>query len=563
MRKVYFLQLMFSVILSTVVSCGTRNDDYRICYDENNIIIRNERGSVLFPVSGKVDIKGSCIDGELLPGSILTMVEDNEDKRQTVIFEHCLADSSIQISTTTVYKRECIIEYDGIIGKCEGDLGLVRDSNVFVCGTPVLVGYTDKSKDSFAICPEYGALTPFYSKLEEKCYITKTIKAGDTLSTKLVIFNNGEKPIRLLCQPDGYNATFTIASHADIANSLVTRAVLWGTSDTTSADYGKKGMLSNGIVGTMSVFSKHTEQYRESEALEVLFFKELVDAAYRQGMEICPHTISYNPDGRADVVQYLPLLEQNYHCRNWIDHLLRKTNISCGLHSAGYDTESGYYIMDILHQYGYQYCWSYVDTPTEKEAPDDQLWKGHYMFPRHLVYQNERLAFPDGTCMWQYKNAWEMLGKMVEKKEYNPVHFMERVIDNCGVWTDHCYLSGDWNPLYEKDKKNREYKVLPKLESFFEFLKERKESGDVWNPTMSEFCDYMVKLENISIQRLSPRTYRICNYGNEAVNCSFFYKGDGIIALNGEPMKSKKVKNGMICWCTIEVGDGNVLTIKK
>jgi hypothetical protein len=321
-------------------------------------------------------------------------------------------------------------------------------------------------------------------------------------------------------------------------------------------------MLSNGIVGTMSVFSKHTEQYRESEALEVSFYKKIVDVAYQQGMEISPHTISYNPDGRADVIKYLPVLEENYHCRNWIDHLLRKTNISCGLHSAGCDTSSVYYIMDLLNQYGCQYCWSYVDIPAEKEAPDDQLWMGHYMFPKHLVYQNEKLAFPNGTYMYQYKNAWEQLEKMVVKKEYDPIQLMEEVIDNCGVWTDHCYLSGDWYPLYEKDKKKREYRILPKLESFFEFLKERKENGDVWNPTMSEFCDYMVDLENISIYRLSRGVYQICNFGEKDVNCSFYYCGDGLIILNGRPMHSKKVKNGMICWDSIEVVCGNLLIIK-
>ena len=557
--------MLFLSLVITMASCGSKGDYYRVYYNDNgkSIVIKKHNGSIIFPITGEVSIEGRCIEGELMPGAILTMVENNEDKLQTVIFEHSLQDSSIQISTKTIYKRDCVIEYDGIIGKCEGDIGFERDRNVFVCGTPVLVGYTDKSKKSFAICPEYGQLTPYYSKLEEEYYTTKTVKAGDTLSTKMVIFNNDECPIRLLCHPDGHCATFTIASHADIANSLVTRAVLWGTSDTTSIDYGKKGMLSNGIVGTMSVFSKHTEQYRESEALEVSYFKRLVNEAYRQGMEICPHTISYNPDSRQDVINYLPVLDTNYHCRNWIDHLLRRTNISSGLHSAGCDTASGYYIMDILHQYGYQYCWSYVDTPTEKEEPRDQLWSGHYMFPRHLVYQNEYLSFPDGTCMYQYKNAWEQLGKLIVKQEYDPVRFMECLIDNCGVWTDHCYLSGDWNKLYEKDKKKREYRILPKLESFFEYLKEKKMDGDVWNPTMSEFCDYMVNLENIDIQRLSKGVYQITNNGNESVNCSFYYKGHGLMTLNGGSMQLKQVKNGVVCWGNIGTGSNNLLIINK
>ena len=547
------------VFLTLIVSCGTKNNDYCICYKGNSIVVKNNKGSISFLVPGEVSIDGDIVNEELVPGTVLTMVDSDEDKEQSVIFEYSLQDSTIQITTTTWYKKDCVIEYDGIIGDCKGDMGLERDKNVFVCGTPVLVGYTDKTKKQFAICPEYGSLTPYYSKLEEKYYNTKTIKAGDTLSAKLVIFNNDERPVRLLCQPNGYNATFTIASHADIANTCVTRAVLWGTSDTTSVDYGKKGMLSNGIIGTMSVFAKHTEQFRGSEALEVPFFKSVVDLAYSQGMEISPHTISYNPDNRSDVLKYLPILDENYHCKNWIDHYLRTYNISIGLHSAGGNVEGSYYIMDLLQTYGYQYCWSYIDTPSENEEPRDQIWAGHYMFPRHLVYQNEHLAFPDGTLIYQYKNAWEQLQKTIVKPEYNPIQLMQSVIENCGVWTDHCYLSGDWNELYEKDRKKREYRIKPKLESFFEYLKERKENGDVWNPTMSEFCDYMVSLENVSILRLSRGTYRIINNGNEPVNCSFFYKGDGVITLNGVPMQSKQVKNGKIYWGIIETMAGGVI----
>ena len=56
--------------------------------------------------------------------------------------------------------------------------------------------------------------------------------------------------------------------------------------------------------------------------------------------------------------------------------------------------------------------------------------------------------------------------------------------------------------------------------------------------------------------------YQIVNNGNQPVNCSFFYKGNGLVTLNGKPMQSKQVKNGMVCWGNIEVGDDNELVIK-
>lgn len=561
--KILVGTLLFLGIPISFVSCGAKSDSYRIIYKGGTVIVKNNKGSVSFPVIGEVNISGQCVDGVLLPGASLTMVASNDDKEQTVVFEHVSQDSSIQISTSTYYKRDCVIENDGIIGECKGDIGFIRDKNVFVCGTPVLVGYTNKNKDFFAICPEYGPLTPYYSKLEEECHYTRTIKAGETLTARLVIFNNEERPIRLLCQPDGHGATFTIAAHADRARSLVIRAILWGTSDTTSIDYGKKGMLSNGIVGTMSVFAKHTEQFRAAEALEVPYFKEIIDMAYLQGFEICPHTISFYPDNRTRFVQYLPLFEENYHCRNWIDHFLRKGIESSGLHSAGGDVESECYVMDLLQQYGYQYCWSYIDTPTQAEMPEDQIWAGHFMFPRHLVYQNEHLAFPDGTAIYQYKNSWEQLEKLVVNKDNDPISFMESIIDNCGVWTDHCYLIGEFDKLYEKDNSKGEYKIHPKLDSFFKYLGEKIKEDNVWNPTMSEFCDYMVNLEKVNIQRLSRGTYQIINEGNESLNCSFFYNGEGFITLNGRPMQSRQVKKGIIYYGEIKAGDDNYLKIEQ
>ena len=156
---------LFLYVWVTLASCSNQVDYYHINYSENEIVVNNSKGRISFPVNGEVRIVGKNLNGELMPGGVLTMQNSNEDKEQTIVFEHSLQDSSIQISTTTYYKKDCVIEYDGIIGKCKGDIGFERDKNVFVCGTPVLVGFTDKTKEYFAICPEYGALTTYYSKL--------------------------------------------------------------------------------------------------------------------------------------------------------------------------------------------------------------------------------------------------------------------------------------------------------------------------------------------------------------------------------------------------------------
>ena len=169
-------------------------------------------------------------------------------------------------------------------------------------------------------------------------------------------------------------------------------------------------------------------------------------------------------------------------------------------------------------------------------------------------YQNEHLTYPDGTCIYQYKNTWEQLEKLIVGKDYDPIQFMEGIIDNCGVWTDHCYLIGEWEKLYVKDNKKREYRITPKLESFFKYVGEKKKEGTVWNPTMSEFCDYMVSLENVFVRRSSRGVYQIDNNGKEIVPCSFFYSGAGDLILNGKPVHVKQVKRGRIFWGELEPG---------
>src|SRR5690606_25978390 len=106
----------------------------------------------------------------------------------------------------------------------------------------------------FILSPNYGEMISHWDIVEDKYYKGIDIKKGEKNYVRFSVLKN-ETPIRMLCQPQGFNATFTIASHADRANVDVTKAVFYGTNNKRSADYKKKGMLSYGIKGTISVFA--------------------------------------------------------------------------------------------------------------------------------------------------------------------------------------------------------------------------------------------------------------------------------------------------------------------
>ena len=48
---ILFLVLpLLPCILITISSCTTKNNDYRIFYDGNSVIVKNNKGSISFPI---------------------------------------------------------------------------------------------------------------------------------------------------------------------------------------------------------------------------------------------------------------------------------------------------------------------------------------------------------------------------------------------------------------------------------------------------------------------------------------------------------------------------------
>ena len=92
------------------------------------------------------------------------------------------------------------------------------------------------------------------------------------------------------------------------------------------------------------------------------------------------------------------------------------------------------------------------------------------------------------------------------------------------------------------------------FEALFEFIREQKMKGSVWNPTQSEFCDYMVQLQHIKISRTAPREYKIVNNNADSVNCTFFCQDNVKYFLDGVSLKKIKHKNGTIAVGKIKVG---------
>lgn len=531
------------------------SEDFSVTFTPEQVIVINTKtqGSLIFNLVGTDTVTGNFSENTLHKGGKLIRKIEDGNRIMHVTFDLTDSSTALQIYTYSIYKKDSVIENDGIFATSSGDMGFIKDVNMFVEGNPMIAGFTNEERTQFALCSDNGSFTPHYDKLQEIHFTDIDILKGEKRFAKISVLKD-ETPIRLLNQPNGYNATFTFASHADSATVPITKAIFYGTENEASPTYDTNGLLSYGIKGTMSVFAEGHVSSRA--ALDNASFKALIDDAYSKGIEIIPHTITYNPDTRADAERALPFFKENYNSRNWIDHLLRQNNPSIGLHSLGNDPESPHYIMDLMQQFGYEYTWSYVDT-TPDGVIREQLFDEHFQFRRDLLYKNKQLAFPDGTPMWQYKNTWKVFESIMGGST-DAVGFVQDIIDNCGVWSDHPYLTATYGQLWKE--VGGVISIDPKFDQMLAFVRDKKEAGEIWNPTQSEYNDHMVKLLNIEIVRTGTGQYKVFSHNDTPTNCSFLLKNTfKPVYLNGELMSSKVSGGNLIFWADINPGENSIV----
>ena len=568
---------------------------------EVKVINTETNGCLTFNLQGEDIIIGIHNEDTVFSGGKITRKIENVDRIQNVTFDLSCEYSELEIQVTNHYKNDIEIENDGIIGVSKGDMGFEKAVNVFVEGNPTMAGFSNESKTQFILASNYGEMTPHWDIVDDILYKGIDKKKGEKTYAKLSILRE-ELPIRMLCQPDGQNATFTIASHADRANVDVTRAVFYGTNNRKSLDYNTKGMLAYGIKGTLSVFAaserlkyniddllsnmnkcaysifqgnfknstyvllKYAFRYVQSvfegnpkvvnDSLMNPEFKALMDVAYSQGIEIIPHTMTLYADNRAKFKRYLPVFQKNYKSRNFIDHFLFAYNESSGLHSSGNKVDSPFYVMDLVEKFGYDYAWSYQDT-SGHNIIKDQIFPEHFQFPMHLLYKNKKLAFPDGEAMWQYKCTNRLLHGLVSGTD-DPTKFLKELIRDGGYCTDHNYFTGSFGFLYVVE--GGEFKINPRLDIFLSFLRDKKESGEIWNPTQSDLNDHMVRLMNIDLTKIGRYKYNALSKNDKPISVSFMMKGAiKAVTINGVTANAKINGDNFIFWGYLEKGENSIV----
>jgi len=350
----------------------------------------------------------------------------------------------------------------------------------------------------------------------DKADVSQTYrKTGDTSSLDMqIVVGQHAQPVTLARQPNGFDATLAISEHADGANVDTSAAVNYGTSDEADPDYGRRGLVGNGIRYTKSVFAFPARGWTE-DTLQTRRYaaqlRQLADA----GVEIVPHTITGGTDDRSSVKAGLDLFAP-FGARNWIDHGNGDgLNNLEALTSEGLLTSSQYRISDLLASYGYTYAWSDVDYPIEQDNINllrpDQAWE-----PRALAFSLTRddgsVATPPGFYFWS-----TAIPTLAPELFVTPAN-IERLVSERGVFVSHDYYP---RARYEGHLFNTSAGVVsisPAFESGLEAIGNAQRAGRLWVPTVSELLDFWTALFKVRVVELGGGGYRVVNGGDRAID---------------------------------------------
>jgi hypothetical protein len=388
---------------------------------------------------------------------------------------------------------------------------------------------------------------------EYKYYQTRP--AGTTRTATLEYYT-GAMPLEIMLSPSGTLGTFIITTHADTQTADSAKSIVYGTNNTESPDYGNKGLIGNDLNVTWSAFALSESG---STGLDNAEYKAVMNDLYANGSEIVPHrTRQGNDDTRQNFIDNLPAYA-DYSPENWISHGLGNGARNADPFSMGTLTAGGYYSMDLLEQYDYKYIWAFQDIPGYLPSYGvnniNMLRNGYVGIPQYIIYQNTNLALDNGSPLWGW---WAMEGNNVNMLAdgYLSNTSLDNMLNQHGVFIWHNYIPDtiiEYKDVYINYTTGD---ITTSLNNVFAHSKEKISSGDMWNPTATQFCERFIQLKQIEILSTNdPNTYTITNNGDTVNGFAICVDGnDNTATLDGTPINHKNTGTEQIIWMNLPSG---------
>jgi hypothetical protein len=329
----------------------------------------------------------------------------------------------------------------------------------------------------------------------------------DTRSEPLTLVNSR--------QPYGYDAAIVFTNHTDQESVSTLNAIFYGTEETTSKDFGSKGLIARSIGITKTVWMSDADKDPNHDLTEA-DFKAINDKLYIDGVEMCPHSTTPQTETRETVADNLNLYQQHYSSSVWIDHGPSQNNWE-DISVAGSIKGDPNYILDLLDRYGYKYAWNGL-TNAVPYNDLNMLYPSDTSIRMPLIYYNNNVdndtsddkqiyLFSAGTVMLDYNNI--LAPKNIDK-----------LINENGIHIAHSYLAlpSSENYTWFVNEGTGIKEIMPEFDKNLQYIQNKIITGRLWSPTMSEAGDYWKLLPNISVVLNADKTYTVTNNNSDPIN---------------------------------------------
>lgn len=320
-----------------------------------------------------------------------------------------------------------------------------------------------------------------------------------------------ETPLIVERWAKGAKAAFVLTDHADRTDPVALRAILYGTSDTKSADYGKKGFFGRGLSLTKTFFahgSIHGTLNADAGA------RAAADEIVARGSEVGAHSITPLADLRESVRKALPDFDR-WHVVTWIDH---EPYTNCeALSNLGWKTEAPYGLRDLLVDHGYRWVWAASDLPGPKESRVANLFGGAPALAEPVFY-----PFPPDPRLWLFRSVWfyappARLAKSLDDKSLDALEASR------GLFVGHTYLSASLattksdahkaDLAVHKNEKTGSLEIDAKLDEALARLAARQDAGRLVTLSWRNAGDRLRALGDVEVSYREDGSAVVENHG--------------------------------------------------
>ena len=306
-----------------------------------------------------------------------------------------------------------------------------------------------------------------------------------------------------LWQPKGYLATLILTEHADYQEPKTEPLLMYGNQAHRLVK--GQGILGNRIPLTKSIFvlgeafafKKTMPDGRQVPFIQASYegnanFRGMMHRYLAAGypMEFGPHTPGTRHYQIGDTTRALEMLKA-LKAKIWIDHGSSPGMMMRG----GWDKdEADYYMVDALHEKGYEYIWADGDRyPMGEQYGDINLTKAYQ--PANVLYTVPRIeAIQKNTKPLRFFSTgiYQWSGRPFRQT------ILDKLLSDHGIAIIHCYLPyhGLNFTLNQKGDRIRDT-LAPWYNPSLKRMADLRDRGDLYLSTLSQWGDYVRSVQQL------------------------------------------------------------------